>query len=68
MPPGQREAVLRFAQAMREYSIDGAQLIAGSNEEVTGPAPLALAPLSIILLDEPKESTGDAAKGNTPIK
>ncbi len=68
VPPGQREAVLRFSRAMREYSIDGGQLIAGSNEEVTGPAPLALAPLSIILLDEPKESTGDAAKGNTPIK
>ncbi len=68
VPPGQREAVLRFARAMRQYSIDGGQRIAGSNEEVTGPAPLALAPLSIILLDEPKESTGDAAKGNTPIK
>ncbi|HXN64739.1 MAG TPA: hypothetical protein VN862_05345 [Candidatus Acidoferrales bacterium] len=68
VPPGQREAVLRFAQAMREYSIDEAQLIAASNEEVTGPAPLALAPLSITLLNEPKESTGDAAKGNAPIK
>jgi hypothetical protein len=66
VPPGEREAVLRFAQAMREHSIGGTPLIAAANEEDT--APLALAPLSIPLLDESKESTGDATKVNAPIK
>jgi hypothetical protein len=66
--PGQREAIIRFAEALRMRSIDEAQLVTSSKDDGTGPPPLELKLLKIRLLDGTEEVTGDGAKANGRMK
>jgi hypothetical protein len=68
VPPGQREAFIRFAEALRMRSIDETQLVAASKDDGAGPPPLELKPLKIQLLDGTEEVTDDGAKANGRMK
>jgi hypothetical protein len=68
VPPGQREAIVRFSEALRMRSIDEAQLVTSSKDDGAGPPPLELKPLKIQLLDGTEEVTGDGAKANGRMK
>lgn len=66
--PGQREAFIRFAEALRMRSIDETQLVAASKDDGAGPPPLELKPLKIQLLDGTEEVTDNGAKANGRMK
>jgi len=68
VPPGQREAIVRFADALRMRSIDEAELVTSSKGDGAGPPPLELKPLKIQLLDGTEEVTDDGAKANGRMK
>jgi hypothetical protein len=68
VPPGQREAVVHFAEALRMRSIDEPQLVTSSKDDGAGPLPLELKPLKIQLLDGTEEVAGDGAKANGRMK
>lgn len=65
--PGQMQAILRFAAAMRSGQIDGAKLLADQEKagELPKIKPLAIAPLKIVALsDETAPGSGSAESGD----